>query len=86
MADIMLCGIDCSTDNGKCNGYCTGKTARPPEATAEMVLDRKRRKALKAVNDAEIAWYEYFCACEVGDDRIRAGTIYERVRTSTRYP
>lgn len=33
---VMVCGVDCHPGDQHCNGYCTGKTDDPPEATAEQ--------------------------------------------------
>lgn len=54
-----------------------------------MADDEKKLAKLKAERDtairtAEKAAYAYFCECEVGAERIKAGEIYDNVRTSLR--
>lgn len=39
---------------------------------------------LKAHREAEKAAFEYFRACDVGEERIQASEIYQRIRTATR--
>ena len=51
------------------------------DQTKLQELKRKRDEAIRA---AEKAAYEYFCQCEVGQERIRAGDIYDNVRTAQR--
>ncbi|EMG6528428.1 MULTISPECIES: hypothetical protein [Providencia] len=43
-----------------------------------------KAKFLRAHKEAEKAAFEYFCACDVGDERIQASEVYERIRTATR--
>lgn len=81
---VMICGVDCHPGDDRCNGYCAGEVDTPPEATQEMVLSRKRKIAYKKLNEAIGAWHEYFCECEIGDERLRAAEVYERVRTADR--
>jgi hypothetical protein len=38
------------------------------------------------LREAEEAWYVAFCAAPVGDQRIIAAAVYERIRCATRRP
>lgn len=38
----------------------------------------------KAHREAEKTAYKYFCACDIGEERIQAHEIYQRIRTATR--
>lgn len=29
---VLVCGVDCQPGGARCNGYCSGKTDRPPAA------------------------------------------------------
>ena len=49
-------------------------------------LSQLKANLLKKIQEAQAAAYEYFCECPVGTDRERANEIYERIRTSTRFP
>jgi len=87
--EIMICGIDCHKGDTNCNNYCGHDLTKPMpdftnEATAEMVLARKKRVAEKARMEAEKAWYAYACECDVGHQREYAFEVYERIRTATR--
>ncbi|MEX9908545.1 hypothetical protein AB7W95_17410 [Providencia rettgeri] len=46
--------------------------------------ERLKEIFLKAHREAEKAAFEYFRACDVGEERIQAGEIYQRIRTATR--
>ena len=53
------------------------------EVSAETLqLDRKA-KLLGLMREAEKVAYEYFCECDIGDERIRAHQVYENIRLST---
>lgn len=82
MAEVMICGIDCKPNGAGCNGYCTGKVDHPPDATPEMVLERKRERAYSKLREAEKAWYAYYGELDVGPDREWAAEVYERIRTA----
>lgn len=43
-----------------------------------------KEQFLKAHREAEKTAYEYFCACDTGEERIQAHEIYQRIRTATR--
>ena len=86
---VMICGQDCHPGDANCNNYCNHDKSKPmadhpPAATPEMQLASARRVAHEKLREAEKAWYEYFCMCEVGPDRERAAEVYENVRTATR--
>ncbi|WP_311752733.1 hypothetical protein [Proteus columbae] len=42
-----------------------------------------KEQFLKAHREAEKTAYAYFCACDVGKERIQASEIYQRIRTAT---
>ncbi|MBP6083451.1 MAG: hypothetical protein KA732_19545 [Providencia sp.] len=48
------------------------------------ISEKMKEWFLDAHRKAEEAAYEYFCACDVGEERIQASEIYERIRTATR--
>lgn len=50
---VMICGIDCHQGDANCNGYCTGKTGSPPEATPAMVFARRVVGATTKLREAE---------------------------------
>lgn len=86
---VMICGVDCHPGDEHCNNYCNHDTSKPmadhsPSATPEMQLASAKRAALEKLREAEKAWYEYFCLCEVGAERECASEVYENVRTATR--
>ena len=47
-------------------------------------VTKLKAKFIEAHREAEKAAFEYFCACDVGNERIQASEIYERIRTATR--
>ena len=54
-------------------------------------VERKQLAALTTearlkLREAEKAWYALFGALPVGDDRIWAAAVYERIRCATRRP
>lgn len=49
----------------------------------EQFLEIKKR-AQEALRQAELAVHEYAAACKLGDERIFAFEVYERVRNATR--
>ena len=68
--------------------YLNGKWVMPT-ATQEQQLQQIKLQGLKKdaydkLLAAEKAWYAYFCACEVGLERINASDIYDNIRTATR--
>lgn len=50
----------------------------------DVKLDLLKQDLLEKHRAAEKAAYEYFCACEVGDERSRAFEVYENIRNATR--
>lgn len=89
MKEIMICGIDCVPGGKYCNNYCNQDKSKPmadkaPRATEKQKLAWAKTVAQEKLREAEKAWYEYFCMCEVGDERTRAADVYENVRTATR--
>jgi hypothetical protein len=86
---VMICGVDCHPGDANCNNYCNHDTSKPmatigPVPKPEMQLASARRVAHEKLREAERAWYEYFCLCEIGPDREHASDVYENVRTATR--
>ena len=79
---VMICGVDCHQGDANCNGYCTGKTDSPPEATEAQKLERARSAAHRALDAAGKAWYEYAGLCDVDPERTRAFEVYERIHRS----
>ena len=49
-------------------------------------LTELTKDARKKLREAAVAWYTLFGELPVGDDRIAAHEIYERIRGSTRGP
>ena len=49
-------------------------------------LTELTKDARKKLREAEVAWYTLFGELPVGDARIAAHAIYERIRCSTRGP
>lgn len=82
---VMICGIDCHEGDRNCNGYCRDRSIPSPGiATEQIVLARLKKQALDKLHEAEKAMYEYFAACPVGAERVRASDIYDNIRTATR--
>jgi hypothetical protein len=52
--------------------------------SAESKLQELKQKRDEAIRTAEKAAYAYFCECAVGQERIRAGDIYDNLRTAQR--
>ncbi|WP_265497606.1 hypothetical protein [Providencia rustigianii] len=48
------------------------------------ISEKLKKWFFDAHRKAEEAAYDYFCACDVGEERIQASEIYERIRTATR--
>jgi len=51
----------------------------------EVEFKKIREEFFRKHLEAEKAAYAYFCACEIGDERLKASEIYERIRTATRF-
>ncbi len=49
-------------------------------------IEELKTEMLTKHQEAEKAAYEYFCECEVGPERIRAGEIYNNIRIAIRVP
>ncbi len=64
---VMICGVDCKPGEASCNGYCTGKVDRPPEATPEQVIANLRADAIRKLEEATLAWKTY---SEASTDRL----------------
>lgn len=52
-------------------------------------MDAQELKALKdkrneLMTQATQAAYEYFCECDIGDERVAAGEIYDNLRNAGR--
>lgn len=47
-------------------------------------IEKLRKDAQAARVVAEKAWYALFCALPVGEERIHASDVYERIRCATR--
>ncbi|MDN3394595.1 MULTISPECIES: hypothetical protein [unclassified Pseudoalteromonas] len=43
----------------------------------------RKKELLKLMREAEKLAYEYFKNCEVGEERVAAGLVYENIRTAT---
>ena len=56
-----------------------------PEVEREQLAAPTTTARLK-LREAETAWYELFGALPVGENRISAATVYERIRCATRCP
>lgn len=56
----------------------------PACAWLRPVSEKLKECFFDAYRKAEKAAYDYFCACDVGEERIQAGEIYQRIRTATR--
>lgn len=56
-----------------------GLVTKPAPALEEL-----REIAFKAREQAEKAWYAFFCELPVGDERTWAAEVYENVRCATR--
>lgn len=52
------------------------------QAQFEALLAEAQRK----LREAETAWYAAFAAAPLGDQRIMANAVYERLRNATRRP
>ena len=53
----------------------------PQDACAEQnAMDKARKAAHDALNEAERAWYAYAGIIDVGQERTQAFAVYERVR------
>jgi predicted SprT family Zn-dependent metalloprotease len=50
----------------------------------EEKLAALKKEMFDAIRVAEKASYAYFCACEVGPERIRAHDVYSNILYSTR--
>lgn len=86
---VMICGRDCTPENGNCNNYCNADpnkpmADRPPMATKEQQINSARRIAFEKLQDAEKAWHEYFTLCDIGPERTNAAEVFENVRTAAR--
>ncbi|MGO2305995.1 MAG: hypothetical protein ACTH5W_14995 [Providencia sp.] len=58
--------------------------AGPVCAWLRPISESLKETFLNAHKQAVKAAYDYFCACDVGDERIQASEVYERIRTATR--
>lgn len=76
----MICGIDCHPNSTNCNEYRKGKVDQPPEATEEQKIEFIRQQALEALVTAESAWHQYACLLEVGESRLHAFGVCEKLR------
>ena len=86
---VMICGRDCTPENGLCNNYCNADPSKPmpdspPEATQEQKINTARRIAYEKLQEAEKAWHEYFALCELGPERIMAAEVFDNVRNAAR--
>lgn len=88
---IMICGIDCHPGDANCNNYCNHDTSKPsadcpPDATPEQRLSFARRVAREKLNEAMVAWYEYFCELTEFkgdcDDPHKAHTVFVTLRSA----
>lgn len=50
----------------------------------EEELKKMKATALIKLREAEIAMYAYFQALPVGEERIKAGEVYDNIRNATR--
>jgi hypothetical protein len=57
-------------------------TQLTPEEQAKKLEELKGTRD-RLIREAEQAAYAYFAECEVGNERIFAHTVYERVRHAT---
>jgi hypothetical protein len=55
-------------------------------ATEQDEFEALLAQAQKKLAEAEKAWHAAFAAAPVGQQRVMAAEIYERVRTATRGP
>lgn len=55
-----------------------------PIVERSPILDSLKADAENARLQAERAWYEYACECEIGDERTHAFEVFDRIRTATR--
>lgn len=56
----------------------------PVCAWLRPVSEKWKEYFFDAHRKAEKAAYDYFCSCEIGEERIQAHEIYQRIRTATR--
>ena len=56
-----------------------------PELEREKIAAMTTEARLK-LRDAERAWYALFGALPVGEERVWAAAVYERIRCATRRP
>lgn len=54
------------------------------EKSQVETLEQLKAKRNQLMVDATKAAHEYFAACEVGDERIAAGEIYDNLRNAGR--
>lgn len=50
----------------------------------ELNQEQRKAKVLELICEAEKLAYEYFCKCEIGEERIRAGQVYNNIRNAMR--
>lgn len=50
----------------------------------QQELEAMQSNVAAKIREAEKAAYDYFCACPVGVERVRASEVYENVRSSMR--
>lgn len=55
-------------------------------ATEQEQFDELLAEAQKKLREAEQAWYAAFAAAPLGNQRVMASTVYERLRNATRRP
>jgi hypothetical protein len=54
------------------------------QETQEQKLARLKAVRNEAMRVAERAAYDYFKECDLGEERVKAGDIYENIRTAGR--
>jgi hypothetical protein len=55
-------------------------------ATEQEQFEKLLTEAQQKLREAEKAWHAAFAAAPLGEKRVMAGTVYERVRCATRGP
>ena len=73
----------CENNEGACD-ECTLPLCPDQIEDAERKHADLKRVALIRLQKAEEAMHEYFCNCDVGEERERAGQVYENIRVASR--
>ena len=70
-------------DLSRCNLLLSGRIIYGDEAMSqEEKVERLKAIAFQEQRKAEKAAYEYFCACDLGEEREWAHEFYEAIRTA----